>query len=61
MREANSTDSRGPRAGPGTGPATPLAHEDLALLRLLIRSICNRLGVDAPIQAVVWAARRGLL
>jgi DNA-binding NarL/FixJ family response regulator len=84
MRAANSTDSRGPRAGPGTGPATPLDHEDLELLRLLadgallgavarrlrtsertvrrrIRTICNRLGVAAPIQAVVWAARRGLL
>ena len=30
-------------------------------VRRRIRSICNRLGVDAPIQAVVWAARRGLL
>lgn len=86
MGAANSTAPRGPRAGagPGTGPAMPLDHEDLELLRLLadgallgavarrlrtsertvrrrIRSICNRLGVDAPIQAVVWAARRGLL
>ena len=25
------------------------------------RAICDRLGVQAPIQAVVWAARRGLL
>jgi DNA-binding NarL/FixJ family response regulator len=86
MGTAHSTTPRGPRAGagPGTGSATPLDHEDLELLRLLadgallgavarrlrtsertvrrrIRSICNRLGVDAPIQAVVWAARRGLL
>ncbi len=30
-------------------------------VRRRVRSICNRLGVDAPIQAVVWAARRGLL
>jgi DNA-binding NarL/FixJ family response regulator len=54
----------------------PLSHDDLELLRLLadgvlrtpertvrrrIRDICDRVGVDAPIQAVVWAARRGLL
>ena len=86
MGAANGTAPRGPRvsAGSGTGPAMPLDHEDLELLRLLadgallgavarrlrtsertvrrrIRSICNRLGVGAPIQAVVWAARRGLL
>jgi DNA-binding NarL/FixJ family response regulator len=30
-------------------------------VRRRIRDICDRLGVDAPIQAVVWAARRGLL
>lgn len=30
-------------------------------VRRRIRSICDLLGVDAPIQAVVWAARRGLL
>ena len=30
-------------------------------VRRRIRSICTRLGVGAPIQAVVWAARRGLL
>jgi DNA-binding NarL/FixJ family response regulator len=30
-------------------------------VRRRIRNICNLLGVDAPIQAVVWAARRGLL
>jgi DNA-binding NarL/FixJ family response regulator len=86
MGAANRTAPRGPQSGAssGTGPAMPLDHEDLELLRLLadgallgavarrlrtsertvrrrIRSICNRLGVDAPIQAVVWAARRGLL
>jgi DNA-binding NarL/FixJ family response regulator len=25
------------------------------------RGICDRLGVDVPIQAVVWAARRGMV
>jgi DNA-binding NarL/FixJ family response regulator len=30
-------------------------------VRRRIRNICDLLGVDAPIQAVVWAARRGLL
>ena len=25
------------------------------------RAICVRMGVDFPIQAVVWAARRGLI
>ncbi len=30
-------------------------------VRRRCRSICDRLGVQAPIQAVVWAARRGLL
>jgi L-lactate dehydrogenase complex protein LldG len=30
-------------------------------VRRRLRSICDRLGVDVPIQAVVWAARRGLL
>ncbi len=30
-------------------------------VRRRIRGICDRLGVDASIQAVVWAARRGLL
>jgi DNA-binding NarL/FixJ family response regulator len=30
-------------------------------VRRRTRNICNRLGVAAPIQAVVWAARRGLL
>ncbi|MCU1686395.1 MAG: LuxR family transcriptional regulator [Amycolatopsis sp.] len=30
-------------------------------VRRRVRSICDRLGVTAPIQAVVWAARRGLL
>ncbi|MEU5722438.1 LuxR C-terminal-related transcriptional regulator [Micromonospora sp. NPDC047738] len=30
-------------------------------VRRRIRAICDRLGVTAPIQAVVWAARRGML
>lgn len=30
-------------------------------VRRRIRDICDRLGVGAPIQAVVWAARRGIL
>ncbi|MEV6367920.1 response regulator transcription factor [Micromonospora sp. WP24] len=30
-------------------------------VRRRIRAVCDRLGVAAPIQAVVWAARRGLL
>ena len=30
-------------------------------VRRRCRSICDRLGVQTPIQAVVWAARRGLL
>jgi DNA-binding NarL/FixJ family response regulator len=30
-------------------------------VRRRIRGICDRLGVGTPIQAVVWAARQGLL
>lgn len=30
-------------------------------VRRRTRAICNRLGVGTPIQAVVWAAHRGLL
>lgn len=30
-------------------------------IRRRVRMICDRLGVDVPIQAVVWAARRGLV
>ncbi|MEU5565231.1 helix-turn-helix domain-containing protein [Micromonospora musae] len=30
-------------------------------VRRRVRAVCDRLGVAAPIQAVVWAARRGLL
>ncbi|MFI2650977.1 MULTISPECIES: helix-turn-helix domain-containing protein [Micromonospora] len=30
-------------------------------VRRRIRAVCDRLGVNAPIQAVVWAVRRGML
>ncbi|MFU8874424.1 helix-turn-helix domain-containing protein [Micromonospora sp. SL4-19] len=30
-------------------------------VRRRIRAVCDRLGVTRPIQAVVWAARRGML
>ncbi|WP_026877658.1 hypothetical protein [Jiangella gansuensis] len=30
-------------------------------IRRRTRAICDRLGVGTPIEAVVWAARRGLL
>lgn len=30
-------------------------------LRRRIRALCDRFEVDAPVQIVVWAARRGLL
>jgi len=30
-------------------------------VRRRTRAICNRLGVSASIQAVVWAAHQGLL
>jgi DNA-binding NarL/FixJ family response regulator len=30
-------------------------------VRRRTRHICDRLGVRAPIQAAVWAARRGVL
>ncbi|SEP02990.1 LuxR C-terminal-related transcriptional regulator [Amycolatopsis saalfeldensis] len=30
-------------------------------IRRRVRSICDRLGLETPIQAVVWAARRGLV
>lgn len=30
-------------------------------VRRRVRAVCDRLGVSAPIEAVVWAARRGLL
>jgi DNA-binding NarL/FixJ family response regulator len=30
-------------------------------IRRRVRSVCDRLGLAQPIQAVVWAARRGLI
>ncbi|MCP2164218.1 LuxR C-terminal-related transcriptional regulator [Goodfellowiella coeruleoviolacea] len=30
-------------------------------VRRRTRAICDQLGVRAPVQAIVWAARRGLL
>ncbi|MEV0155803.1 LuxR C-terminal-related transcriptional regulator [Micromonospora sp. NPDC050686] len=30
-------------------------------VRRRVRLICQRLNVDTPIEAVVWAARRGLV
>ena len=30
-------------------------------VRRRTRDICDRLGVSVPIQAVVWAARQGIL
>jgi DNA-binding NarL/FixJ family response regulator len=30
-------------------------------VRRRVRAICDRLGVTSPIQAVVWAARQGLV
>jgi DNA-binding NarL/FixJ family response regulator len=30
-------------------------------VRRRLRAVCDRLGVASPIQAVVWAARRGLI
>lgn len=30
-------------------------------VRRRIRAVCDRLGVDTSIEAVVWAAKRGLL
>lgn len=29
--------------------------------RRRMRTICDRLGVDTPVEAVVWAAKRGLI
>jgi DNA-binding NarL/FixJ family response regulator len=30
-------------------------------LRRRIRALCDRIGVDTPVQVVVWAARNGVL
>jgi DNA-binding NarL/FixJ family response regulator len=36
-------------------------HTSERTIRRRSRAICDRLGVPAPITAVLWAARRGLL
>ncbi len=30
-------------------------------VRRRIRSLCDRIGVDTPVQGVVWAVRAGML
>lgn len=48
-----------------TGVTADVAARRLDLssrtLRRRVRTICDRLGVNTPIQAVVWAAKRGLI
>jgi DNA-binding NarL/FixJ family response regulator len=48
-----------------TGVTTEVAARHLELsartLRRRIRNICDMLGVNTPIEAVVWAARRQLI
>jgi DNA-binding NarL/FixJ family response regulator len=36
-------------------------HASERTVRRRLRAICDRLGFSAPIQAVAWAARRGLV
>jgi DNA-binding NarL/FixJ family response regulator len=36
-------------------------HASERTVRRRLRAICDRLGFTAPIQAVAWAARRGLV
>ena len=36
-------------------------HTSERTVRRRIKSICDRLGVSSSIQAVVWAAHRGLV
>ena len=48
-----------------TGVTTEVAARHLELsartLRRRIRNVCDLLGVNTPIEAVVWAARRQLI
>lgn len=48
-----------------TGMTADVAARRLDLssrtLRRRVRAICDRIGVNTPIQAVVWAAKRGLI
>lgn len=48
-----------------TGVTTEVAARKLGLsartLRRRLRVICDLLGVNSPIEAVVWAARRQLI
>lgn len=30
-------------------------------VRRRLRALCDRLGVDTPIEAIVWAVRRGMI
>ena len=49
---------------PGLAAQVPgqLTREDIELLALLrVKAICDRLGFSSTIQAVAWAARRGLV
>jgi DNA-binding NarL/FixJ family response regulator len=36
-------------------------HLSERTVRRRIRSLCDRIGVDTPVQAVVWAVRVGAL
>lgn len=48
-----------------SGVTTEVAARRLELsartLRRRLRTICDRIGVNTPIEAVVWAARRQLI